>query len=139
MLEKIVGREADIFGDLPKESWCDITTLMKWHCGALASIVAELLVRTTLPHLHKAQSQQDCDDLGRFEYRDTSHYSGDHDRLYTHELRVEFGLSVFQEHFQHFPQIGIQFVEAGALRMRAREPRNITNEESGLGVTLYHS
>ena len=112
---------------------------MKRHRRALACVVPELLVGTTLPNLHKSQPAQDCDNLCRLEYRDIPHCSGDHDRLDAHELRVEFGLSVFKQHLEYFPKVAIQFIETGALRVCPREPGYIPNEETGLRVTLDHS
>jgi hypothetical protein len=41
-----------------------------------------------------------------------------------------------EEHRNEFAKIGVQLVDRGALRVRAGEARNETNEESGLRVAL---
>lgn len=111
---------------------------MERYRRALARLVAELLVGTTLPYLHESHLEQDCDHFCRFEYRDVPHSSGDYDRLDTHELRVELGFPVFEQHFQDFSKIRIQFVEIGSLRVRSRKPWHVPDEETRLRVTLDH-
>jgi hypothetical protein len=92
-----------------------------------------------LPDLRKPHPEQDGHNRRGFEYRDVSHCSRNHNGLDAHELRVELWFSVFEKHFEHLAKIRVQFVEAGALRVRARETGHIPDEQTCLRVTLNYS
>jgi len=44
MLEQLIKREPDVFGDLTEQDWGDVSTLMKWNRCATACGIAELFV-----------------------------------------------------------------------------------------------
>ncbi|SMH67366.1 protein of unknown function [Acidithiobacillus ferrivorans] len=44
MLEQLIKREADLFGDLTEQDWGDASTLMKRNRCAAACGIAELFV-----------------------------------------------------------------------------------------------
>ena len=44
MLEQLIKREADVFGDLTEQNWGDVSTLMEWNRCAAACCIAELFV-----------------------------------------------------------------------------------------------
>lgn len=67
--EERLGRDSDVFTDLPKKCWRDVTALVKGNCRLPAVIMPELLVRTTLPHLAESMPLEEPDDLARLEDR----------------------------------------------------------------------
>jgi len=44
VLEKLIKREPDVFGDLTEQDWGDVSTLMKRNRCAMAPGIAELFV-----------------------------------------------------------------------------------------------
>jgi hypothetical protein len=63
--QKLVYREADIFSDLAKQDWGNVSIRMERHRCASSIGVAELFVRTPLPNLLKADAlKNSCDFLG---------------------------------------------------------------------------
>lgn len=44
MLEQLIKRETDVFGDLTEQDWGDISTPMEWNRCAAACRIAELFV-----------------------------------------------------------------------------------------------
>ena len=56
VLEQLIKREADVFGDLTEQDWGNVATLMKRHRGAAASGIAELFVGTALANFGEAES-----------------------------------------------------------------------------------
>jgi hypothetical protein len=98
MFEQFSHGEADIFGDLPKENWRDVTAGVKRDsCGA-TSTVAKLLVRTTLPHFNKAQPSQNRHYFGGLKDRNITHDSSDGDVLHPDKFRFENRIAVFEKH-----------------------------------------
>ncbi len=79
--------------------------------GRLATIgVPEPLVRTSLPHLGEPQRRQDRDNLMGLEDGD-GHGSAHLDRLYAHELRLQHGFAIFEQHGDDFAHILAQFIQ----------------------------
>ncbi len=138
ILEKLVDREADVFDNLSEKGGRDVTALVERNRGAPASTVAELLVGTALSDLHKPMPEKNSDNLGRLEYRDAPHRSGNNDCLDTHELRGELRLSVLEQQLQNFLEIRIKFIKTASLRVGARKTGNVPNEQASLRVTLDH-
>ncbi|MFZ3037399.1 MAG: hypothetical protein WA112_09040 [Rugosibacter sp.] len=58
MLEQLIKREADVFGDLTKQDWGDVSTLMKRHRCAATGGITELFVRTALADFGEAESDK---------------------------------------------------------------------------------
>jgi len=44
MLEQLIKRDADVFGNLTKQDWGDVSALMEWNRCAAACRIAELFV-----------------------------------------------------------------------------------------------
>jgi hypothetical protein len=56
VLEQLIKREADVFGDLPEQDWRNVSTRVNRHRGAAASGITELFVGTALANLGEAES-----------------------------------------------------------------------------------
>jgi len=44
VLDQLIKRETDVFGDLTEQDWGDVSALMKRNCCAAACGIAELFV-----------------------------------------------------------------------------------------------
>jgi hypothetical protein len=51
---------------------------------------------------------------------------------------VKQGLSIFEEHFDYFLEVLMEFIEAFRLRMGSWKTRHITNVESSVRASFYH-
>lgn len=121
MLDELADRQADILGDLPQQRRRDIPARMKRHCRATTSGIAELLVRSALPHFDETRLNKNGGNLDRLQNGDVPHALRNRDVLDTDELRFELGIAVLEEHGNNFLQIAIELVQRGALRMGAGE------------------
>ncbi|MCA3134685.1 MAG: hypothetical protein ING70_17500 [Rhodocyclaceae bacterium] len=92
-----------------------------------------------MPDLRKPHPEQDGHNRRGFEYQDVTHRSRNHNGLDAHEIQIESWFPVFEKHFETLAKIRVQFVEAGALRVRARETGHIPDEQTCLRVTLNYS
>lgn len=61
---------------------------------------------------------------------------GNEDGLRPDELRLERRLAILDKHGNHFPEVGVQLVQALALTVRPRRAGDITDEELRLGVAF---
>jgi len=134
-------RRPDITADLAQQGGRDITPGMHRHGRDAAVGVAELLVRATLADLDETQPLEAGDNLARLEDRDRAQGRrlSDENRLRPDELRLERGLAILDEHGDHLAQVGVEFVETIALAVRAREARDIPDEDAGFRVALDDS
>ena len=73
MLEQLIKREADVFGDLTEQDWGNVSTLVKRHRCAATGGIAELFMGTALPDFREAESNKNCHDLIRFKNRNIAH------------------------------------------------------------------
>jgi hypothetical protein len=67
--QKLVYREANIFSDLAKQDWGNVSTRMERNRCASAIGMAELFVRTPLPNLLKADALKNSHDFFWFQDR----------------------------------------------------------------------
>ena len=104
--------------------------------GATTVGMPELAMRAALAHLDEAQTFQDRDDDARSKRRNTAHELGDFERLGANKGGFQRRLSILAQHVDHFEQIDAELVERGALRVRARPPGHIPDEEAGVLITL---
>jgi hypothetical protein len=72
----------------------------------------------------------------RLKYWRLGRRSADLYRLDAHELTLEGGLSVLQQHRHNFLQIPVELVESRALAVRSPEAGNLTDVETRIGVAL---
>lgn len=136
MFGHFVDGEPDVFGYLPEQSGRDIAARVKRNRRAAPGTVAKLLMRTTLSHVHKAQPPQNGSDFGRLQNRSVPHVSSNADILYAHELRLEFGFAILQQHGNDFLEVEDEFIERRSLRVGTPETGDETNEQAGLRITL---
>ncbi len=73
MLKKLLDSQADIRGNLPQQVWRNVPALVKRNGCRSAVCMSELLVRTTLPDLSKAESGENLHDFLRFENGNRTH------------------------------------------------------------------
>ena len=61
MLEQLIKREANVFCDLTKQNWGDVSTMMKRNSCAAACGIAELFVRSALADFDEAEFDENGD------------------------------------------------------------------------------
>ncbi len=93
----------------------------------LADSIPELLVGAPLSNLHKAEPEQNGDDLGRFEDGNITHDSGDGDVLNSNEFGFHRWLAILQEHGNHVLKVVINLVQCFTLGVGAGEAGNETD------------
>jgi hypothetical protein len=136
VFEQFVDGEPDVFGYLPEQSGRDIAARVKRNRRAAPGTVAKLLMRTTLSHVHKAQPPQNGSDFGRLQNWNVPHVSSNADVLYAHELRLEFGLAILQQHGNDFLEVEDEFIERRSLGVGTPETGDETNEQARLRIAL---
>lgn len=101
--------------------------------------VTELFVRSTLPHLDKAEPLETRYHFARPQDRQRTHAESlrDADRFGPDELRFARWLAVFEEHSDDFLEVRAQLLFGLTLTMRSREARDVPDEEPSVGVALY--
>ena len=99
----------------------------------------ELAVRPTLANLHEAEAFQNRDDDPRSQRRNAAHGLDDFECLRPDEGRVQRRLAVLEQHVDDFEQVRPQFVQGGALRVRARPAGNVADEETRVLIPFNHS
>ena len=97
--------------------------------------MAILLVRTALTYFGESKFLQRCRYFARPEHRQPSHRLNA-DFLRPDEFRFQLRFAVFQEHGHDLAQIRLQLILRRPLRMGAREPGDVANEEVRLRVSL---
>ena len=138
VLEQVIKREADVFGDLTEQDWGNVSTLMKRHGGAAASGITELLVGTALANFGEAESEKNGYDFTGFEDGNIAHGSSYGNVLNSNELGLKRGFSVFEKHCNNVVQVVIDFVQCFPLRMSAGKTGNETNEQACLWAPLNY-
>lgn len=90
-----------------------------------------------MAHRNEAQRRENRNDLAGFEDRDARHSDDDYG-LRAHELRLELGLAIVQQHGDYLLQIGLQRVERLGLAVRTAEPGYETHIALRVGATFDH-
>ncbi len=60
-----------------------------------------------------------------------------HDLLSADKFGVKAGLPILKEHFNNFPQVVIEFIEAFRLGMGPGKTRHVTDIEASVGASFY--
>jgi hypothetical protein len=136
VLDELGNREADVFGDLPKQNRRDVSTLVKRHGRAMAGAVSILLVRTALSDFGEAELEQNGDDLGGLQNRNITHDLCNCDVVDADEFRLKLRFAVLEEHGNHLLEVFVQLVERLALRVSTRKSRNKADEQTSMRITL---
>ena len=138
MLEELIKREADIFGDLPEQDWGDIPTLVKRNSCAATGGIAELLMRSALTDFGKAEFDENRYDFAGLEDGNIAHVSGDSDVLNPNEFGLQDGFAVFQKHCNDVMQVAVHFIQRFPLGMGAGKPGYEADEQAGLRAPLNY-
>lgn len=109
---------------------------MKRHGRAAAIWMPELLVRTALPQLDKAELPEKRHNFARFKNWRLAHELRHFDGLCADEHAVESRIALLEEHFDHFLEIGTQFVERLALAVRAGKTWHPPHVQTGVRVSF---
>lgn len=109
---------------------------MKRNRRAAAIWMPELLMRTALPHFDKAELPEKRDNFARFQNWRLAHGLRHFDGLCADEHAVESRIAFLEEHFDHFLEIGTQFVERLALAVRAGKTWHPPHVQTGVRVTF---
>ena len=138
VLEQLIKRNTDVFGNLTKQDWRDVPPLMKGdRCTATCGI-AKLFVRSTLANFGEAESEKNGYDFTGFEDGNIAHGSSNGDVLNSNELGLQRGFAVFEKHCNNVVQVVIDFVQRFPLGMRAGKTGNETNEQASLWAPLNY-
>ena len=100
--------------------------------------MAVLPVRTALAYLDEAEPFESSRDLARLEDGNGPHPSSDLDGLSPDVLGFEPGLAIFEQHRDDLGEVGAKLVERGSLRVCARPPRHIADEQPCIGLAFDH-
>ena len=104
--------------------------------GGHATIgMPELLVRTTLADLSKAEVLQDGHHLARLEDWWLRHWSGD-DSLNADEFGFELRFAILEKESDDFLQVAVELVKRLRLAVGAREARDISDVQTGVGIAF---
>ncbi len=136
MREEFVECQSDVLGNLSQQYRRNVPPLVIGNRGDFPSRIAELLVRTTLPHRDKANLKQNRDDFAGLENWDVAHRSGYRDVLNADKLSFKNRIAIFKQHCDNLLEVALQFIEGFGLRMRAIESRNKAYVESSLRTAL---
>jgi hypothetical protein len=93
-------------------------------------------MRTALPHLDKPELPEKRDDFARFQDWRLANGLRHFDGLCADEDAVESRIAFLEEHFDHFPEIGTQFVEGLALAVRAGKTWHPPHVQTGVRVSF---
>ena len=138
MLEELIKREPDVFGDLTEQDWGDISTLMKWNRCAAACGIAELLVRSALADFGKTEFDENGNDFAGFEDGNVPHNSSDGNVLHANKLGLQHGFTIFQKHCNNIVQVAVDLVQRFPLGMSTGKTGNKTNEQASLRAPLNY-
>ena len=101
--------------------------------------MTELLVRSPLPDLREPVLPQKLYDFARLEDRNGPHASGNLDFSDADELRLQFRLTVLQEHFQNLAEVFLNLIDVRALGMSTRPTRHVADQKTGVGISLDYN
>lgn len=138
MLEELIKREADVFGDLTEQDWGNVSTLMKRHRCAATGGIAELLMRAALADFGEAKFGEDGDYFAGFEDGNIAHGSSDGDVLNPNKFGLQYGFAVFEKHCNNIVQVAVHFIQCFPLGMGAGKTRNEADEQAGLRASLNY-
>ena len=110
---------------------------MERHCRAATVRVAVLPMRSALPHLLEPEPRQVGRDFTRLQNRNRGHSLRDPNRLKCYELRLEFRLTVLEEHLDDFTEVALKLVQGAALAMCAGPTGNCSNVKARVWVSLH--
>lgn len=136
--EPLFDGDSDVPRDLAQQCRRHVTTSVKEDCRASAVGVPLLAMRASLPDLPKAKAFRQRSEFARFQDRDGARGLRDLDGLEAHELGLELGFAVLEQHGDDFTQVLLEFVERGALAVRSRPSWNRADEETRIRVALDH-
>lgn len=103
--------------------------------GCRASVkMAKLPMRPALTDLHKPKFFEDADDFAGFEYGQSSQVSPHGNRVCADEFAFDGEVAVFEQHLDHFLEIGVEFVEGFALGMGTGDAGDVADIEAGLRI-----
>lgn len=134
--EEIVGGEADVLSNLANEGRADVAPAMHRNGSGASIRVAKLFVRTALTDFGKVEVLQNRNDFARFERRDTPHTLRNLEGVRPNKLRLELRLAVFEQHGDYLPEVGLELLHGGALRVSARPAWHKSHKEACLLITL---
>ena len=97
--------------------------------------MAILPVGSALSNLDGSEALQNPGDLPRLQDGDVPHLR-DLNGLRTDELPLQLWLAVLKKHGDDLFEVLSQLVDAGALRVRARPPWDISNEQTRVRIPL---
>jgi hypothetical protein len=86
VLEQVIKRNTDVFGNLTKQDWRDVPTLMKGDRCTAACGIAKLFVRPSLANFGEAESEKYGYDFTGFEDGNIAHGSSNGDVLNSNEF-----------------------------------------------------
>ena len=90
----------------------------------------------SLSRFSESKLVEDRDDLARLERRNPPHALGDLKGMCTDELCLEVRLPILEEHRDDLTEVGLKFLNGGALRVRARPAGNEAYVQAGVLVPL---
>lgn len=113
---------------------------MNWNSRYAPVGVTKLLVRPALPDLDEGESFESRDDLARSQNGQGSHaaFLCDANSLSTDEFSFAGRITILEQHGHDLLEVGSQLFLGVALAMRARKPRHIADEKTGIGVAFYN-
>src|SRR6185436_8284440 len=100
--------------------------------------MAKLFVRAALSNCYESKFLQDSDNFFWFQYGIRAHPSSDLHRLNTDKLSLNSGLPVLKQHFNHFSEVLIKFVQGFRLRVCTGKSGHISNIQAGFRALLYY-
>jgi len=138
VLEQLIKREPDVFGDLTKQDGGDVSTLMKRNRCATARSIAELFVGPALTDFDETEFDEDGDDFLGFEDGNVTHDSSYGNVLNPNKLGLQYGLTIFQKHCNNIAQVVVDFIQRLPLGMRTGKTGNKANEQACLWAPLNY-
>lgn len=138
VLEQLIKRDADVFGDLTKQDWGNVSTLMKRYRGAAAGGITKLFVRTALANFGETESEKYGYDFTGFEDRNIAHDSSYGDVLNSNKFGLQRRFAVFKQHCNNVVQVVIDLIQRFALGMSAGKTGNEPNEQASLRAPLNY-
>ena len=112
--EKFLRCDADILENLSKQRRRHISTGVQRNRRFSSIGMAELLVRSSLPHFDESFMLEKRDDFSRLENRKLPQPLHRHE-LSADEFDFEGRLAILEKHLDDFSKIPVQFIERRAL------------------------
>jgi hypothetical protein len=109
MTKEFIGSQTDVFDNLAREDWRDVSATVDGYCCTSSIGMAKLLVGAPLPYLFEPEAAENRDHLSGGENRQSSHGLG-RDGLNSDELGLKLGLAILKEHGDDLMKIAVEFV-----------------------------